>query len=196
MALNLSTTGIVDGQIITAAQITQSINALTAVNAYNITISGSFSLTGGTTGSGWFTNAVSSSRSITASYAETALSSSYAVTASYAENTNPSDEVLGALYPSGGLAVPTTNLKFIVGGGKTSGPAGSPPYTGSILINELAGFTGMTDIGQNIFVTVTPVGAGSGSNNSVWLEDFIPPTCVFQSEVEETDYTFQIIYKP
>jgi hypothetical protein len=181
MALNLSTTGIVDGQIITAAQITQSINALTAAEAYNITVSGSFSLTGGTTGSGWFENAVSAS---------------YAVTASYAENGEPSDEILGAIYPSGGLAIPTTNLKFIVGGGKTSGPAGSPPYTGSILISELAGFTGMTDIGQNIFVTVTPVGAGSGSNNSVWLEDFIPPTCVFQSEVEETDYTFQIIYKP
>ena len=44
MALNLSTTGIVDGQVITAAQITQSIDALTGAAAYNITISGSFGI--------------------------------------------------------------------------------------------------------------------------------------------------------
>jgi hypothetical protein len=53
MALNLSTTGIADGQVITAAQITQSIDALTGAAAYNITISGSFALIG-TTGSGTF----------------------------------------------------------------------------------------------------------------------------------------------
>jgi hypothetical protein len=58
MALNLSTTGIVDGQIINAAQITQSINALTGTEAYNIIVSGSFSLTGGTTGSGTFNRSV------------------------------------------------------------------------------------------------------------------------------------------
>lgn len=57
MALNLSKTGIVDGQVITAAQITQSIDALTAADAYNITISGSFALSGTTTGSGYFNNA-------------------------------------------------------------------------------------------------------------------------------------------
>jgi hypothetical protein len=62
MALNLSTTGIVDGQIITAAQITQSINALTGVNAYNITVSGSFVLNGGTTGSGTFNRSVQTSQ--------------------------------------------------------------------------------------------------------------------------------------
>ena len=38
MALNLSTTGIVDGQIINAAQINQSINALTGTVAYDITV--------------------------------------------------------------------------------------------------------------------------------------------------------------
>jgi len=58
MALNLSTTGIVDGQVITAAQITQSIDALTGAAAYNITISGSFTLNGGTTGSGTFNRSI------------------------------------------------------------------------------------------------------------------------------------------
>jgi hypothetical protein len=54
MALNLSTTGIADGQVITAAQITQSIDALTGAAAYNITISGSFALGTSTTGSGTY----------------------------------------------------------------------------------------------------------------------------------------------
>ena len=58
MALNLSKTGIVDGQVITAAQITQSIDALTAAAAYNITISGSFSMGSSTTGSGYYASAV------------------------------------------------------------------------------------------------------------------------------------------
>ena len=58
MALTLSTTGIVDGQVITAAQITQSINALTGTAAYDITISGSLVLSSGTTGSGYFGDAI------------------------------------------------------------------------------------------------------------------------------------------
>lgn len=58
MALNLSTTGIVDGQVITAAQITQSIDALTGTEAYNITISGSFNMGSNTTGSGYYSKAV------------------------------------------------------------------------------------------------------------------------------------------
>jgi hypothetical protein len=54
MALNLSTAGIVDGQVITAAQITQSIDALTGAEAYDITISGSFTMGLNTTGSGTY----------------------------------------------------------------------------------------------------------------------------------------------
>jgi hypothetical protein len=62
MALNLSTTGIVDGQIVRAAQITQSIDALTGTVAYDITVSGSFTLTGGTTGSGTFNRSIQTSQ--------------------------------------------------------------------------------------------------------------------------------------
>jgi hypothetical protein len=71
MALNLSKTGIVDGQVITAAQITQSIDALTGTAAYDITVSGSFVLNGGTTGSGTFNSSIfctSASLAQTASY--------------------------------------------------------------------------------------------------------------------------------
>ena len=59
MALTLSKIGITDGQVITAAQITQSIDALTGAAAYDITISGSFALIG-TTGSGTFNRALRS----------------------------------------------------------------------------------------------------------------------------------------
>ena len=57
MALTLSKTGITDGQVITAAQITQSIDALTGAAAYDITISGSFALIG-TTGSGTYIRSI------------------------------------------------------------------------------------------------------------------------------------------
>lgn len=60
MALNLSKTGIVDGQVITAAQISQSIDALTGVVAYNITISGSFNMGSNTTGSGTYNRSLRS----------------------------------------------------------------------------------------------------------------------------------------
>ena len=48
MACTLSNTGIVTGQTITAVQISQSINAFTKAEAYNISLSGSFVVTGST----------------------------------------------------------------------------------------------------------------------------------------------------
>ena len=46
MAKTLSTSGIVDGQLATAAHLTQSLNALTGEEAYDLTISGSVTITG------------------------------------------------------------------------------------------------------------------------------------------------------
>ncbi len=46
MAKNLSKSGIVTGQDVKAAHVTQSINALTAAEAYNLDISGSLAITG------------------------------------------------------------------------------------------------------------------------------------------------------
>jgi hypothetical protein len=48
MAKQLSKTGILDGQLATAAQVTQSIDALTGADGYDITISGSLTVTGST----------------------------------------------------------------------------------------------------------------------------------------------------
>lgn len=82
MALTLSKTNITTGQTIQASQITQSVDALTGTTAYDITISGSLTLTGsvnslnGYTGSllGTSSFAVSASRAVTASFALNATS--------------------------------------------------------------------------------------------------------------------------
>ena len=60
MALEtLSKTGIVDGQTIQDYHVTQSIDALTGIVGYALTVSGSFTLVG-TTGSGYFASSVTS----------------------------------------------------------------------------------------------------------------------------------------
>ncbi len=72
MARNLSKTGIENGELIKAAEISQSIDALTGQEAYNITISGSLNITGSVvTGS--------ISEAISASFATSALTASFAL---------------------------------------------------------------------------------------------------------------------
>lgn len=63
MALKtLSNSGISNGNPILPGQVTQSVDAFTGAEGYAITLSGSFTFTGATTGSGWFQNSISSSR--------------------------------------------------------------------------------------------------------------------------------------
>ena len=52
MAKQLSKDGITDGQLATAAHVTQSVDALTGIDAYNVSISGSFITTGSNETSG------------------------------------------------------------------------------------------------------------------------------------------------
>ena len=86
MANKLSKTGMVDGSLITAAQLTQSIDALTAEHSYNIYTSGSLSHTGslhviGTSSANYFSatqgniSPLTSSYSITSSHAISAVTS-------------------------------------------------------------------------------------------------------------------------
>lgn len=92
-----SKTGITTGNTVQAWHVTQSIDAFTGLSAYNVTLSGSLTLTGsvrsqnGFTGSllgtaSWASNAISSSYALSASYALSSLSSSYALSASQAAN--------------------------------------------------------------------------------------------------------------
>ena len=88
MALQiLSKTNMVNGNTIQAADVSQSIDAFTGAIGYDVTFSGSFTLTGATTGSGFWQNAVSSSFASTASFVTLAQTASFvlnAVSSSYA----------------------------------------------------------------------------------------------------------------
>jgi len=63
MALEtLSKTGITNGQTIQSYHVTQSIDALTGTIGYALTVSGSFTFIGSTTGSGYFANSVNADK--------------------------------------------------------------------------------------------------------------------------------------
>jgi hypothetical protein len=88
MAKILSKTGISSGSIVQAGHVTQSIDAFTGVEAYDITLSGSLIVTGSVSlntniNQDFFGTA---SNAPTSSYALTGFSSSYALTTSFADN--------------------------------------------------------------------------------------------------------------
>ena len=73
MANVLSQVNIVDGQIVEAHHISQSINAFTGVEAYDISLSGSFNMTGSINGEPLRINPLTSSYAINALYAANAI---------------------------------------------------------------------------------------------------------------------------
>ena len=143
MALQtLSNLNIVNGNTIQAADVSQSIDAFTGAVGYAISLSGSFTFTGATTGSGFFQNAISSSRAVSSSYALSssvavsssyALSSSAAVSSSYAVSASYVTVVNNQNYDTGITVVPG-DFKFIAG--KTAMTAGAAT---SSLFTVLAG---------------------------------------------------------
>jgi hypothetical protein len=115
MANTFSKIGITTGNTVETWHVTQSIDAFTGLEAYDITLSGSLTLGSGTTMNGtasYATNAQQSQIAISSSYATT---SSYAVTASYALNAE------------GGDSFPYTGSAII---------SGSLIVTGSVAFNE------------------------------------------------------------
>ena len=89
MAKTLSKTGITTGNTVQPGHVTQSVDAFTGIEAYDISLSGSLNMTGSINGEPGVTNNLTASYAITASYAATssyAVTSSFATTASYAEN--------------------------------------------------------------------------------------------------------------
>ena len=69
MAKNLSKSGITTGNTVKAGHVTQSIDAFTGTEAYDIVLSGSLIMTGSITGQSGITNNLTSSYTITASHA-------------------------------------------------------------------------------------------------------------------------------
>ena len=103
--LNLSLTGITSGSVVKAEHVSQSINALTGAEPYNITLSGSVnltgslvtgSLTGSFLGTGSYSDfALEASQSVSSSMADTSITSSYALEAS--ESISSSYAISGSL---------------------------------------------------------------------------------------------------
>ena len=118
MAITLSKTNIATGNIITAAEVSQSVDAFTGAVAYDITLSGSFQMTGshkslnGYTGSlqGTASVAITASSAISSSRA---ISSSYAVSSSYALTATSANSVSNQYY-DGDAFLPGT-FNFVAG---------------------------------------------------------------------------------
>ena len=153
MASTLSKIGITTGNTVETWHVTQSIDAFTGTNAYDITISGSLTLGSGTTMNGtasYSTNAQQSQIAISSSYATT---SSYAVTASYALNGGGG----GSSFPYTGSAIISGSL-IVTGSVAFNGDNFYSPYTSvdnSSAVNTAienvvyAGGTLLVDLGQD-----------------------------------------------
>jgi hypothetical protein len=111
MANILTKTGITTGGTVLPGHVTQSIDALTGTLAYDITISGSLTLTGsiaslnGFTGSmlgtsSWANNAIASTTAVTASYVLNAISASFSTTASFVRNAISASYILNGVSSS------------------------------------------------------------------------------------------------
>jgi hypothetical protein len=155
MANTLSKTGITTGNTVKTGHVTQSVDAFTGIEAYDITISGSLTLGSGTSMAGTASYAVTSlssshasfaNTSTSASFANTSTSASYAITASHALNGG-----------GGGDTFPFTGSAIISGSLTLIGDL-NPPYTSinnSSGINssiESVGYAGgiiWVDLGQS-----------------------------------------------
>ena len=154
MAKTLSKANIAQGNTIQPADVSQSVDALTGLFSYDITISGSLNLTGSTvTGStANFTSVTASlfgtgSWAVSSSYAissSRAVSSSYAIESTTATSATLADTVAGQYEIGAGIQ--TGTFKIIAGKIALSGGVGS-----SSAFPQLPGKT----IGTNAFVTTT-----------------------------------------
>ena len=151
MSFTLSKANIALGNTIQPADVSQSVDALTGLYAYRITISGSLNLTGSTvTGSTANFAQVTASLFGTGSWAVSssyAISSSRAVSSSYAigSTTATSADTVAGQYEIG-AGIQTGTFKIIAGKIALSGGVGS-----SSAFPQLPGKT----IGTNAFVTTT-----------------------------------------
>jgi len=171
MALTLSKTGISNGGTIQAPHVTQSVDALTGIQAYDIKISGSLNLTG----------SVASFSGFTGNLAGTASWASNTVAANTATNLN------GTAYPSGSAVGAASVFKFIAGAGQTDASS-----TAAITVNELA-IGGMRVLNQTCFITAT---AESATGTSIITVDpaGMPPNLQFKSSAPNTKFHYHIMY--
>jgi len=129
MALTLSKTGITNGSTIEVGHVTQSVDAFTKQAAYDITLSGSLTLTGSVSSQNGFTGSL-------AGNASTSTSTS---------------GFTGYYIPSGSVVAAAGILKFFAGASKTGT---TPPFTAIVPVSPVD-LTGKT-LNQTLFIGVAP----------------------------------------
>ena len=137
----LSKANMVTGNTITAADVTQLVDAFTAGGGYLVSISGS--ITGSAT---------------SASYASTSTSASYSVTSSFALNAGTPTTLADQYHERLGSSVSQTTFEFIAGAVQLGSYSGSsdafPVLAGKTLnINAFITTTVHTDLGASAIIT-------------------------------------------
>ena len=134
MALTLSKTGITNGSTIEVGHVTQSVDAFTKQAAYDITLSGSLTLTGSVSSQNGFTGSLSGNASTSTS----------------------TSGFTGYYTPSGSVVAAAGILKFFAGASKTGTSA---PYTSVVTVSPVD-LTGKT-LNQTLFIGVAPSQSGA-----------------------------------
>ena len=134
MANTLIKTGIASTQTIQPWHVTQSVDALTGVAAYDIKISGSLTLTGSVSSQNGFVGSLTGNASTSTS---TSGVSNYYV-------------------PSGSVGAVAGILKMFAGAGKTGA---TPPYTAVVNVSPID-LTGKT-LNQTLFLGIAPSQSGA-----------------------------------
>lgn len=134
MALTLSKTGITNGSTIEVGHVTQSVDAFTKQAAYDITLSGSLTLTGSVSSQNGFTGSLVGNASTSTS----------------------TSGFTGYYAPSGSVAAAAGTLKFFAGASKTGTSA---PFTAVVTVAPID-LTGKT-LNQNLFLGVAPSQSGA-----------------------------------
>ena len=194
MALTLSKTNILTGNIINASDITQVVDAFTKDQAYDITISGSFQMTGSHSSLNGYTGSLLGTASyaalaLTASYALTASvasTSSFAVSASIANVANFASSVSGLVRTSGSPApILNPQIQVSIGAAQTGN---TPPYQASIDVGIAK------TIGQSSFITATPYSGSISASPGIWVVTQAGTVVIFETQSPSVNFNYQVLY--
>ena len=194
MALTLSKTNIITGNVINASDVTQTIDAFTKQEAYDITLSGSFQMTGshsslnGYTGSllGTSSWAVSSSRATTSSFAITSSYSLQALTSSYTLNAGFANALSGLVKVSGSpTPIVNPQIQVSIGAAQTGN---TPPYIAAVDVGIAK------TLGQSSFITATPYSGSIAANPGIWVVSQAGNIVIFETQLPDINFNYQVMY--
>jgi hypothetical protein len=179
MALTLSKTNITTGNIINASDVTQVVDAFTKAQAYDITISGSFEMTGSHSSFNGYTGSLLG----TASFA---ASSSFAESASISNTTNFASSISGLVRTSGSPApIVNPQIKVSIGAAQTGN---TPPYQAVVDIGIAK------TIGQNSFITATPYSGSISPAPGIWVVTQAGNIVIFETQSPLVNFNYQVMY--